>query len=121
MAGLTMQQPMATLVPCGDEGRGERRRARVGSLGKQPDREFPLAVPTKGAGDAALPPDEDATEVRSAIPANVYNQFGLERHLVDRKAYKDRRQPHQPSGRCSQARLPHAKFEVRCAARFAFD
>jgi hypothetical protein len=41
-------------------------------------------------GDAVVPTDEVVTEVPS-VHANVHNHFDLDRHLVDRQAYKTRR------------------------------
>jgi len=41
-------------------------------------------------GDAAVPPDEVATEFASA-QGSIHNHFNQERHLINRKPYKERR------------------------------
>ena len=41
-------------------------------------------------GDAQIQTDENVIEVRQHH-ANVHNHFNLERHLVDRQTYKQRR------------------------------
>jgi putative transposase len=48
----------------------------------------------------------------ASVHANVHNHFSLERHLVDRQTYKERRSARWRSGRSSQAEPACSKLEV---------
>jgi putative transposase len=73
-----------------DEGFWQQGEAGGGSLGQQPRRELTPAVPTTSTGNAPLQADEDASRVRLGSRQHQ-NHFSLERHLLNRRTYKQRR------------------------------
>ena len=68
---------------------GHRAKQDVGRWGQPPCGELAPPVPTTRAGAGKLS-HEDATEVRLGARC-LSNRFALERHLVDRTTYQDRR------------------------------
>ena len=69
---------------------GDAKKQHVGHHANNRGRELPLAVPTTRAGDAEVPTMRSLQKFAS-VHANVHNHFNLERHIVDRQTFKERR------------------------------
>lgn len=75
----------AAMKELGNSERQGYRQAR-----QQQGRKQSPAIPTTRASDAALRQMKTLQKFAS-VHANVHNHFNLERHLVDRTTYKERR------------------------------
>ena len=80
----------SAIVPSGDERPRQCREAGGRTLGQQLGGEQPPHLPKTRTSDAQLPTHESFQKFAS-VHANVHNHFNLERHLVDRQTFKERR------------------------------